>query len=731
MQGNYIQALEHYQRSQRIREEEGNKRGIGEALANIGNVHSSQGNYLQALDHYQKSLRIREGIGDKEGIASTLNNIGVVHRSQGDYTRALEAYERSLRIKEERGDKKGIASTLNNIGFLLYSQGSHAQALETYQKSLTIGAEIFNKALMAVALNGIGDVNKLQQNYAEALEYYQRSLNISRELGGKEGIAETLTNIGIVHYSQGDHTQARQNFADAIAAVEELRVRVAGDEQQQQQFFSNKITPYHQMIALLIDENRPAEALSYVERIKGRALLDTLQSGRVDITKAMTESERAEEQRLNAEVVSLNTRIYRENLRRQPAKAVLIDLQARLEKARASYEAFQINLYAAHPQLKIQRGSMQPISRKQAGSLIKDVGTVVLEFAVTENKTFLFTLTLPRPRAAAGGPPVLKVYTLNIQQKELAERIERFRRGLIDRDLSIGNEAKELYDLLIGPARSELANKTSVIIIADGPLWELPFQALKSESKRFLIEDCAVSYAPSLTTLFHMTKVGSRRRTRPETLFAIGNPAVGHETNETVQSLFMDERLGPLPEAERLVTTVGQMYGSRRSTVYVGTEAREDRVKTEAPKHGIIHIAAHGIVNNKSPMYSHIVLSQADGNRSEDGLLEAWEIMNLDLKADLVILSACETARGRIGNGEGVIGLSWAAFIAGAATTVVSQWKVESSSTTELMIEFHRPLRLGKSKAEALRLASLKLLKTERYRHPFYWAGFVIIGDAR
>jgi CHAT domain-containing protein len=130
-------------------------------------------------------------------------------------------------------------------------------------------------------------------------------------------------------------------------------------------------------------------------------------------------------------------------------------------------------------------------------------------------------------------------------------------------------------------------------------------------------------------------------------------------------------------------------------------------------------------------MYSHLVFSQSETNSDEDGMLEAWEMKDLDLKAEIVVLSACETARGRVSNGEGVIGMSWALFIAGAPTTVASQWKVESSSTTELMLEFHRQLLAGKniSKAEALRRASLKLLNNPQYKHPSYWAAFVIVGD--
>ena len=130
-------------------------------------------------------------------------------------------------------------------------------------------------------------------------------------------------------------------------------------------------------------------------------------------------------------------------------------------------------------------------------------------------------------------------------------------------------------------------------------------------------------------------------------------------------------------------------------------------------------------------MYSHLVLARGEDKSNEDGLLEAWELKDLDLNADMVILSACDTARGKVTGGEGVIGMTWAAFIAGAPTTVASQWKVESSSTTEFMLEFHRQMLAKKkvSKAEAMRRASLKLMKSSKYRHPLYWAPWVLVGD--
>jgi CHAT domain-containing protein len=210
-------------------------------------------------------------------------------------------------------------------------------------------------------------------------------------------------------------------------------------------------------------------------------------------------------------------------------------------------------------------------------------------------------------------------------------------------------------------------------------------------------------------------------------LMAMGNPAIPVEAASSIKASLMGPDLGPLPLAEQQVNAIATLYGPANSVVYVGDEATEDRAKSEAPNYSILHFATHGVLNDASPMYSQIVLARAKDS-TNDGLLEAWEIMKLSLKADLVVLSACETARGRVSPGEGVIGLSWAFFVAGCPSTLVSQWKVPANSTTELMVEFHKNLLAGMTKAQALRSAELKLLRSGESRDPFYWAGFVVIG---
>jgi CHAT domain-containing protein len=393
----------------------------------------------------------------------------------------------------------------------------------------------------------------------------------------------------------------------------------------------------------------------------------------------------------------------------------------------------------------VQRAERQPVSLNDANLLLPDANSALLEFVVKDDKSFLFVITRRDKLSKTNSPLTapqpatldLKVYPLNIKQEDLATLTGNFTRRIANRSAGYKESAAKLYDLLLKPAQAQLQNINNLIIVPDDVLWELPFQALQASPTRFLLQDYAISYAPSLTVLREMNKK-RRFKTNPATttLLAFGNPDIGEETKSRVEAIYMIEKLEPLPEAERQVKALAQLYGSTQSKTYIGAEAKEGRIKQEASRYRILHLATHGILNNTSPMYSHLLFSQSPGDVNEDGLLEAWEIMKMGLNADLAVLSACDTARGKVSAGEGVIGLSWALFVAGCPAAVVSQWKVESASTTQLMLEFHRRLKANvsqskppSSKAEALRQAALKLLASKDYKHPFYWAAFIVVGD--
>jgi CHAT domain-containing protein len=274
------------------------------------------------------------------------------------------------------------------------------------------------------------------------------------------------------------------------------------------------------------------------------------------------------------------------------------------------------------------------------------------------------------------------------------------------------------YELLIRPIEKELSGAKALLIVPDEVLWRVPFSALVDANGRFLVERTPIVYAPSITAYATMMHIAPRHA--PHAFFGVANPSL--TTHDA------------LPEAKEEIEAVRALYGARNSKVLEGNAATESRTRAELGKASIIHFATHALLDDAHPMYSRLLLAR-DPGANDDGSLEAWEIAQLHLSADLIILSACNTARGSISHGEGVVGMVWAFFVAGARSTVATQWSVASGSTAKLMIAFHRSLRRGDhdpalAKAEALRDAQLELLRNARDTHPFAWAGFALYGDA-
>jgi len=732
--GDHQPAFDCAQKSLRLFEETNHRRGMVAALSVLADIYENQRNFQQALAYTERALAIAEEIEDKVYIATSRHGVGFYHQELGDYERALEIYRELLKQIEGFGDRVGAAAMRVQIGEVFAEQGRYAEALEYHRQALP---EIETASEPLIKINAIRalvyDYLGLGK-YAEALPLAERAVALSRQTAHQFELWGALTDLGYCQLGLNRPLEARQAFDEAVSVIEKLRAQTAGGVEEQVRYFENRLNAHHGILSLLVKENRTREALVFAERAKARALLDVLQYGRVGIQKAMTVAEQEQEHRLKAEMIRLNTQLTRATQADAPDAQPTGEIKSQLEKARLNYEAFQDSLYTAHPKVKVQRGQAPIINAGEMTALLPDAITALLEYVVTDDKLYLFAIT----KAAEKAEAEIKVYTLGIKRDELARQTEAFRRQLASRDLGFRASATKLYDLLLKPAAAQLQGKTNLIIAPDDTLWDLPFQALLAGANRFLIEDAAIAYTPSLTALREMTRRHKNQSAdgASTTLLALGNPLVEKETVNRAALTLRNGKLDPLPEAEQEVKALGRLYGVSQSKVYIGTEAREDRIKREAGQARILHFAAHGMLNNASPMYSHLALAQ--GGAGEDGLLEAWELMQLDLKADLAVLSACETARGRIGAGEGMIGLSWAMFIAGVPSIVVSQWKVESAGTRDLMVNFHRALisqpEAGKAKmtkTEALRQAALKLMKNAETHHPFYWAGFVLIGDGR
>lgn len=742
VKGDYRMAMDFYQKSLKLKEATNDLPGITNTLSNIGRIHYRQGEYDKALGYFMQSLESKKSLNDRAGIAALLVNIGLIHREKNELAKALNDFRESLQLAKETRNLEVVSESLNNLGTVYYQQGNHQKAFESFQEGLALRQSNQNKRGISNSLGNLGFYYLLQNRPEDALQAAERSLAIDRESGNLEDLWYTLSIKGNAYKMLGKHAEAQAALAESIRAIEALRTQAAGDVLSQQNFMAKKISPYYQLTELLVKERKADQALYYAERSKAGLLLTILQSGKVNITKAMSEAEKNQERLLKDEITSLHSQIGRQRLGANLDEPGLRELQERLKNALAGQQRFHEGLYARHPDLKVQRGQVSEFTLAQASRLLTDPQTALLEYAVTNRQVFLFVLTKATKQAEVR----LQTYELEITPEQLDNAVQAFRALLASHNLLFRPAASQLYELLIKPAQADLRDKTRLLIVPDRSLWELPFQALQSGDGHYLIERFAISYAPSLAVLAEMTKRQERRALdkKAANLLIFANPSMSREAGESrpdsrgAPPAERTDGFAPLPESEAEVKPLARLYGASRSKMYSGAEASEERFKAEAATYRVLHLATHSLLNNTSPMYSQVILSQAKSAGGEDGFLEAWEIAQLHLESELVVLSACETARGRLSPGEGMIGLTWAFFVAGSSATLVSQWKVDEASTAELMLEFHRhwqtpghPSSKPLTKAEALRNATLKMLQSNRYRHPFYWAAFVLIGTGQ
>jgi CHAT domain-containing protein/Tfp pilus assembly protein PilF len=760
--GRCEEAIPHLEHARAADEALGMTAAVNNAYNNIGLCQMYLGDHARALEAFEHCLQLAEASGERNELVSPLNNIGSVYQAQGAPARALEYFRRSTSLATEQGQY--AAESLTNEGSVLLQLDRPREALVVLTRALSQAEESHRTPTIVAAAAALAEVQARLGEVPLALTLLSRCLEMAEKTGEAVAVAHTLGQIAALRLEEGQSAEAAKGaeraaemarryglleeewpaltvlgraqralghpdqaetaLRQAVAVVEELREHAVGPEEDRAAFFVPHVAPYRELVALLADSGRPWDALAAAERSKGRVLLDVLAGGRAAIGAALSPADRAEERRLEAQVLTTNSELRALLLQSQPDAVRRKSLEDARAARRLALEDWRARQYAAHPELRLLRAELPPLGREDAGRLLSDRQTVLLEYSLAGDRGYVFAL-----RAGADGAPALSVHPLPLPTAEIVRLAAALRERLASRDLEFDEPAARLHRALLGSARAELEGARRVVVVPDGALWELPFQALRPQGGRYLVEDAAVSYAPSLSVLRDM-----RGHVRPPAaagheVLALGNPDLGEGARRRTASVLLSD-LQPLPEAETQVRQIARLYDAGASAVRVGAEARESWVKQEASHYRILHFATHGVLDDASPLYSQLVLAAPRAGEADDGLLEAREILEMSLDAGLAVLSACETGRGQSGAGEGLIGMSWAFFVAGCPATVASQWKVEAASTNRLMLAFHRELRAGRTPAAALRLAALAQMRRPEQRHPFYWAGFVAMGDA-
>ncbi|HVE72175.1 MAG TPA: CHAT domain-containing protein [Thermoanaerobaculia bacterium] len=609
-----------------------------------------------------------------------------------------------------------LGNTLRSFAIMEAHAGNLAEA-----ECLTRQSARYFKADNAAFLHDIAGYHLKYDNPAAALSLAFQSLQSEASLYPPQKISALLT-AAEAYRRLGFTMRGLALAEEAIDLRESIASRVHGSEQQQVQSGAETANCYEVAAEISLDRADVSGALAFLESGRARVLTDIIANGRPGLLDDIDRTHGATLASLEREVTQWEQRLAEARTGQADAAAVI---QSGLAEARAVYASFEDGVRNSLERRRQTRRGVEPQDLPRLAAKLPP-GAVAIEFFVGEDQLYVFTV-----RRDSSGRALVRVQTVPVGRAVLQKRVATLAASVSTRMLRWRQHARDMYALLLGPIDDVIRMAHALVIIPDKFLWDVPFAALIDSRNRMLIERSAVVYAPSLSAFVTLNDrvSGSRGAIR---LLAIGNPTIDLQTATDVTSSTRPD-LRALPDAETEVEALRDFYARERAIVLKGKNATEAKTKALMPEAAIIHFATHGVLDDANPIYSRLALGVAD-EQTDNGWLEGWEVAKMNLTADVVVLSACESAGSGVG-GEGVVGMAWSFLLAGARSTVAARWRVSSSSTALLMISFHRALQARPGdpsvhKAQALRAAQLELLQDPRTRHPYYWAPFILLGNA-
>jgi CHAT domain-containing protein/tetratricopeptide (TPR) repeat protein len=850
-------AVDYYNQSLRLWRAVNDYRGQALVFIAMGNLYANQGNQQEALRCYDLATPLLRTLGDPVWQASILANTAEIYRDLGEMDQALESFGQALKLCEAASYWRGYAQILRVIGEVYFSKGDHQKALAHFQQALAIHQETAEHKLEPYVLKDLGDVSAALGKPTEALEYYNRALVLFRASGSRRGEANALRGIGHVYeslndqarafdyYSQalslnratidlfsetktlydlahlvrgrGNLSEARAYIEQSLSLIESLRIKAAGQETRAA-YFATVQQNYELYVDLLMQQRkqRPqdgldAAALHASERARARSLLESLIEARADIRQgvdpALLERERSLQQRLNNKAEQQTRLLGSKHTAEQVAAAA-----KEIEAITTDYQQVRAQIRTRSPRYAALT-QPQPLTLKEIQQQVLDADTVLLEYALGDERSYLWAVTpdamqsYELPKRAEIEKAARRVHGLLTAPNQVVkgETLLQTENRLARAEADYPQAAADLSRMLLGPVGALLGTKR-LLVVPDGALQYISFAALPvpaaqgsgaggqgSETKSYassavkavaisaaritsdrppapdprpLVADHEIISLPSASVLAVLRRELTGRKPAEKSVAVIADPVFSAD----------DERLksaSKRPAAPRSNSATGRAAGSaqtrdferalsevglardgltlarlsfsRREAEAIATAAPAGQamkaidfeashataISSDLSRYRIVHFATHGLLNSEHPELSGIVLSLVDQDgKPQNGFLRLHEIYNLNLPAELVVLSACQTGLGKEIKGEGLVGLTRGFMYAGAARVMASLWKVDDAATAELMKRLYgKMLQEGMRPAAALRAAQVEMWQQKRWRWPYYWAAFVLQGE--
>lgn len=622
----------------------------------------------------------------RDEVATTLNNIGLVQRESGEYAKALETLDQALVIDRTLGSRWAMAYDLRNIGQTRLKMGDAAAALQQFGEAAGMAAEIGDTVNLAKIYLARGDAETELKQAAAAETSYRKALEIADALLLREVRWRALFGLARLQNRAGNSAQAVASYQLALETVEGLRAEIKLD-QLKDGFLADKMDVYSGLVALLVDLQRSDEAFAVAERSRSRNLIDILGRQRLSLSGSADQElydrqNRLKEQLLEQENLSVQAVNPKERARYAQA----------LEKLRGDYQDLLIDIERKRPEL-LALVKVNPTTLADIRTLLEP-GVVLLSYFQLPDRLLCWRID--------HGKSTLVIQA--IPAKELSAKISSYRRMLQNLE-PLEKQSRELYDLLVAQPLAGSGPLRSVGIIPHGSLHYLSFATL-NDGRDYLVDRQKLFYLPAASVMKYT--LARRKAEKQLHILAIGNPDLGNSSLD-------------LPFAEREAGTLRWNYPD--VTTLTRERATESWVLEHISEFGVIHLASHGEFDPVNPLFSAIRLAK---DSKYDGKLRADTIFGLDIKADLVVLSACQTGLGDIRSGDDVVGMNRAFIFAGTHSLMSSLWRVSDVSTAIMMKQFYRNY-MTYGKAESLERAMQHV--KDRYPHPGYWGAFVLTGD--
>ena len=740
--GELDEAIDLYQRALEFFRRRGDAYSQARTLNNLGYAHLSLGNLERAHPFFQEALTWRRTAGDRRGEAITLRNLGRVAVGQGQLEGAEAAFRAAIKIARDLADPRGEATGTLLLGTVFHKLGERAAARESFDRALSLRRDLGHRPGIAEALLARG---RFLLEDADTTTDLEEALTLYREIRDPTGQIEALQGLAQANHQAGQLETALRHGEEALALLETLRIRIA-DPSRQASFLAAQRGVFETLIETSMALHRmdpsaghATTALEVSERARARTLLDLLEEPILRDDKGIDPTLRTRWQSARRQLADKAQRQLRLLGRGATGEAAISANQA-VRDALTELETVQAQIRRSNPRFETL-GKPQTLSAEAIQRLL-DPETVLLEIALGKNQSFLWLVTQNTVRSFELPPRELLEGLARQAHQELTQLDLRTRRTRRE-------ASQELARWVLGPVAEHLTGQR-VVVVADGALHYVPFATLPlpgTAGRTPLIDRFEVIHLPSASALSSLRPLLAAKTKAPRTtavladpVFSARDPRLSSSTSGTSsrsglrdlqpESLDFDR----LPQSREEALAIAASVPPGEVLPLLGFEARRDRVLGgDLDHHAILHFATHAMLHPQHAELSGLVLSQVDAEgRPLDGFLRLHDLLGLDLGADLVVLSGCQTALGRELSGEGFMGLARGFFHAGVPRLVASLWQVHDEATAWLMERFyHAHLTQGKAPSTALREAQLALRSERRFADPFYWGAFIYQGDWR